>query len=233
MDISEFVSSKTHEEVADILRQRIRAGEVAVGSKLPTQRELAVSFGVSRQSIRQALLVLKDENLIETQLGATGGSFVALPQLTSRGIQRWVRTHLADLDDICDFRIAVEQKAVALAARRRTRDDLAAMWQAIEALPLDLAHPDLFREADGRFHAAIARAARNTRLEQAIRKVRSDLFIPADSIDFKHEVEATRAQHTSIYEAIASQNVDAAVERTVLHINETRQKLHGRLSGRA
>jgi GntR family transcriptional repressor for pyruvate dehydrogenase complex len=232
MDINQLIASKTHEEVAEALRQRIRVGEVALGSRLPNQRQLAATFGVSRHSIRAALLTLEDEGLVETRRGATGGSFVTTPQLNARGIRRWVRTHLVDLDDICDYRIAVEQKAAELAAVRRTPDDLASMWQAIEALPSGQVPTDVFREADGRFHAAIARAARNPRLEQAIRKARSDLFIPADSIELTHEVEKTREQHTLIFEAIRDRDPVAAVEQVVAHIEDTRSMMHNLLSGR-
>ena len=232
MNIDEFVSSRTYEEVANVLRQQIGAGEVAFGSRLPTQRELAARFGVSRLSIREALAVLEEEGLIETRRGATGGSFVTRPQWPRRTIRRWVRTHLAELDDICDFRTALEQKAASLAASRRTRDDLASMRQAIDALPREDAPLDEFREADGRFHAAITRAARNTRLEQAIRKARSDLFIPADAIDFTHDVQGTRDQHEMIYEAIESQDEDLAVKFTVAHIEETREFLHRLLAGK-
>lgn len=231
MDIYEFVPSRTHEEVAEVLRQRIGAGEVALGSRLPTQRQLAATFGVSRQSIREALMILEDEGLIETRRGATGGSFVTRPQLSPRVIRRWVRTHLADLDDICDFRVAVEQQAAQLAAKRRTRDDLASMWQAIEALPSGEVPVDVFREADGRFHAAIARAARNSRLEQAIRKARSDLFIPADAIDFLPDVETTREHHTLIFSAIERQDAQAAVDLVIEHIEDTRETLNNLLSG--
>lgn len=231
MEISQLVPSRTHEEVAETLRQRIRAGEVDVGSRLPTQRELAATFGVSRQSIREALLSLENEGLVQTRRGATGGSFVTRPQLSRQGIRRWVRTHLVDLDDICDFRIAVEQQAVRLAAKRRTHDDLASMRQAILSLPSDDAPLCVFREADGRFHAAIARAARNTRLEQAIRKARSDLFIPVDAIEFTHQVDATREEHSRILEAIVNQDGVAAADLLVQHIEETRAILHGMLLG--
>lgn len=234
MEISKFFVTKTHQEVADVLRQRIRAGEVPVGSRLPTQRELANSFGVSRQSIRDALYALEEEGLIAIRRGATGGSFVSRPQLTQRGIRRWVRTNLVDLDDICDFRIAVEQQAASLAAQRRTPEDLASMRQAIEALPTDDDSPlDVFREADGRFHAAITRAARNPRIEQAVRKARSDLFIPADAIDFKHEVETTRREHLKIHQAIVDQDSATAVACVVSHIEETRRVLRALLTGTA
>ncbi len=231
MELSQHVTLHTHEEVADMIRQQIRAGEAAVGIRLPPQRELSNMLGVSRQSIREALLTLEDEGLIETRRGATGGSFVTAPQLSRRGILRWVRTNLIDLDDICDFRIAVEGQSAALAAQRRTTDDLSCMREAIDALPIKGATREDFREADGKFHAAVARSARNSRLEQAVRKARSDLFIPTDEIDFTQEVETTRRQHTEIYSAIANKDTDKAVSLMVFHIENTRSHIRMLLSG--
>jgi len=233
VELAPFVALHTHEDVAAILRQYICTGEVAIGCRLPPQRKLAATMGVSRQSIRVALELLSDQGLIETKRGVSGGSFVAKPHLQPKGIRRWVRKYLSDLDEIFDFRIAVEQQAAYLAAKRRTSDDLRAMWSAIEALPDDGGPLDSFRSADGRFHAAIARATGNTRLEEASRKVRSDLFIPADTIEFEREIQLTRIQHTLIFEAIERRDADSAVRHIAAHIEETRKGINRLLSGTA
>ncbi|CAB4976114.1 MAG: FCD domain-containing protein [Actinobacteria bacterium] len=231
MNIAQFVPSPTHEEVASLLRQYICTGEVEIGSRLPTQRELAESMGVSRHSIRVALRVLEEQGLVETRLGVSGGSFVSKPHLEPRGIRLWVRKYLCDLDEIIDFRMAIEQQAVYLTAKRRTKDDLRAMWHSIQELPAEGGSLDTFRSADGRFHTAIGRAARNTRLEEASRKVRSDLFIPADTLDFKREIQKTRQHHSLIFEAIESRDADGAASRMGEHIEETRKAINRLLSG--
>lgn len=230
MDPGQLSAPRTCEEVASLLRERIRAGELKVGSRLPAQRQLAVAMGVGRQSIQDALLILEEERLIEIRRGATGGSFVTMPQLSARGVQRWAQTHLRDLDEVCDFRVAIEQQIAVLAAGRRTDDDLSAMLQAIEDLPTEVVSRGVFREADGRFHAALASAARNSRLEKALRKARSELFIPADTIEFIEEVDATRAQHLGIYRAIANRNGRVAGRLAAAHIEDTRKTIKTLLS---
>ncbi len=226
MKIDQFVASQTHEEVASLLRQFICTGEVPIGSRLPTQRALAETLGVSRESLRSALRILEEQGLIETRLGNSGGSFVCQPHLQTRGIRRWVRKHLSDLDEIFDFRVAVEQQAAYLAAQRRTDEDLKVMRRAIEAHPAGDAPLDTFRSADGQFHTALARAARNPRLEEASRKVRSDLFIPVDTIEFEQEIQLTRTHHTLIFEAIKKRDAGGALSQMVTHIEETRKVIN-------
>lgn len=75
MKIDQFVAYHTHEEVASLLRKFICTGEVPIGSRLPTQRALAQTLGVSRESLRSALRILEEQGLIETRLGNSGGSF--------------------------------------------------------------------------------------------------------------------------------------------------------------
>jgi GntR family transcriptional regulator, transcriptional repressor for pyruvate dehydrogenase complex len=225
-----LLPSRLCDSLANRLRERIQTGEMNVGSKLPAQRELAASFGVSRQTIQDALMILEEELLIEIRLGATGGSFVTIPQFNKRDVQRWAQSRLWDLDEICDFRIAIEKQIAILAAERRTEDDLSKMLLAIEDLPTNGTSRFEFREADGRFHAAVASAARNSRLESALRKSRSELFIPADTIEFTEEVEATRAQHFDIYREIANRNGQAAGYLVVAHIEDTRKMIRALLS---
>lgn len=231
MELGQYVPTKTHQDVAELLRQRIGSGEIAAGSRLMAQRDLAILLGVSRQSVREALLLLEGEGLVETRRGATGGSFVTSPLRSPRGIRRWVRTHLADLDEICDYRIAVEGQTARLAAARRTRDDLASMRHAITALEELPVSRAAFREADGRFHAAVARAARNSRLEKAVRKSRSDLFIAADAIEYTFEAGEMHEEHLGVFEAIDAQDADRAVHLMVAHIEETRRVVRQLLSG--
>jgi DNA-binding FadR family transcriptional regulator len=137
-----------------------------------------------------------------------------------------VRKHLSDLDEIFDFRVAVEQQAAYLAAQRRTDEDLKVMRRAIEAHPAGDAPLDTFRSADGQFHTALARAARNPRLEEASRKVRSDLFIPVDTIEFEQEIQLTRTHHTLIFEAIKKRDAGGALSQMVTHIEETRKVIN-------
>ncbi len=218
-------SSRTGHDVASLIRSSIQSGELPVGAALPSQRNLAVHLGVGRQSVREGIAQLEAEGYLVTRRGAQGGSFVIAPSTPMSVWRELLRANLPELLDILDFRIGIERRMCELAAERRTEADLEDMRSAIDDLPVeDLAYNE-FREADGRFHAALALAARSTKLELASRQARADLFMPIGNLPYVLHVETTRIQHTNILEAIERQDVLAAGEAAVVHIEESRRHL--------
>lgn len=221
--------SRTRDEVAHRIRDLIQVGELTVGTRLPSQRTLAVDLGVGRQAVQEALLMLEAEGFITTRRGARGGSFVQEP--AARGQLRSVLRSLdwGRIDDTYEFRIAVERQLALLAAKRRTEDDLAAMRQAIADLPRRATTRAAFREPDGRFHNALAGAARNERLAAAMRRARADMFIPLDTLPIIDAIDDTRRQHARILRAIERQDASAAARAVVEHIEEARTFTHDML----
>lgn len=233
MFIEPISPSRAAHEVAASLRARIQAGELPVGTRLPSQRDLAALLGVGRQAVREGIAHLEAEGFLVIRRGATGGSFVAEPSAPASVWVELLRENLADLEDILDFRIGIETRIAELAARRRTTRDIDEMRAAIDALPT--ASPSsysAFREADGRFHAAIARAARSARLEEHSRAARAELFMPTDNAPYEQRIEITREQHTRIAEAIEAGDGAAAAAATAEHIEESRRQLRQIVGGR-
>ena len=99
------------------LKDKIFAGDLPPGKKLPSETELIEEFGVSRTVVREAVTRLRAEGLIETFQGR--GSFVlAVPQPSSFTVEAAaLRTH-RDVLDMIDFRLGVESETAALAAAR-------------------------------------------------------------------------------------------------------------------
>jgi len=221
--------SRTRDEVAHRIRDLIQVGELTVGTRLPSQRTLAAELGVGRQAVQEALLMLESEGFITTRRGAQGGSFVQEP--ASRGeLQSLLRTlDWPRIDDTYEFRIAIERQIALLAAERRTEDDLAAMRQAIADLPRRASTRAAFREPDGRFHNALAHAARNERLAAAMRRARADMFIPIDTLPIIDAIDDTRRQHTRILRAVERRDPAAAARAVVEHIEEARTFTHDML----
>ncbi|MGH3343648.1 MAG: FadR/GntR family transcriptional regulator, partial [Carbonactinosporaceae bacterium] len=120
--------------VAEYLRSLIHRGELGPGDRLPAERELAERLGVARVSLREAIRILQDGGYVEVRRGARGGTFVTELR---RPVEDWrarMREHTGEIDDIIDFRTALEAHAAARASRRRTRSDLAALRGAIKAI---------------------------------------------------------------------------------------------------
>jgi len=125
-----------YEQVAVQLRELIASGQTKPGERLPTEADLAKSFGVSRTTIREALRVLTSEGLIETSRGITGGSFVKrldpahVSEFLRNGLSVLVGTDGIQVADVLDARVALEVPAARWAAERRTNEELAQLERA-------------------------------------------------------------------------------------------------------
>jgi DNA-binding FadR family transcriptional regulator len=117
------------DEVADHIRTRLDEGVVAVGERLPSERDLVSALGISRAVLRESLRSLESLGYVEARVGQ--GRFVADPDAGSsqRLIDDWLRRHQAELRDLIEMRAAIESQALRGATR-----DLAAM--ASDALDL-------------------------------------------------------------------------------------------------
>jgi GntR family transcriptional regulator, transcriptional repressor for pyruvate dehydrogenase complex len=217
-------SQSLTQAVAEHLRTLIHRGEVGPGDRLPAERDLAEQLGVARISLREAIKVLQEDGYVQVRRGALGGTYVT--ELT-QPLEKWrmrMRTEAGEFDDIIDFRIALETDAARLAAVRRDQADLATLREAIAQLGQAAGHAT-FRLSDTRFHAGLARAARNLRLEAAIDSARGELFTPHDLLPYVDPIEESRRDHQRIYEAVLHRDADLAAAAMREHIERTRHQL--------
>jgi DNA-binding FadR family transcriptional regulator len=214
--------------VARDIRDRIHVGEYAPGDRLPPQRELAGLLGVSRVSVREGLRMLIEDGYIKVTRGSAGGAFVTELSQPAEAWRSRLRSRVGELDDLVDFRIAVESRVAHLAAMRSTRADLSRMRAAIRGMRAiaDASNGHhAFRLADAEFHMALARGARNERLTRAMTEARKEMFIPYDMLSFDEPREAVLADHQAIYEAVRDGGSTAAGELMAEHIQRTREQL--------
>lgn len=221
--------TSTPEAVADHLRGLIHAGTYSEGERIPSQRLLAKDLGVARISVSEAVRLLVDEGYLVVRRGASGGAFVTGLSQPLEAWRRRLRSRTGELDEIIEFRIAVESAAAGLAALRSTKRDLARMRAALRAMrSLQLGRGDAraaFRAADGDFHDAVALAAGNERLQRAIKDARIELFTPYDLLTYSEPVAAVLDDHEGIYEAMRDGDRARAAELMGRHIENTRAQL--------
>src|SRR5882762_6762665 len=162
MDLAAVVVPKASDVLAAKLRELILSSGLAVGTPLPTERELVAQSGLSRTSVREALRVLETEGLVLTKAGRNGGSQVRRPgrESISRSFELFVRSHGVRFEALLEAREAIEPAAARLAAIHRSEADLAEMTRVHKALDQV---PDVAEHVrlNLQWHRAVMSASRN------------------------------------------------------------------------
>lgn len=224
MDFNSVTVVRPFEQIVTQIQQAIRDGQVARGARLPTERELSESFGVSRGVVREAVKVLGAMGLVESRQGS--GLYVRNDtiQTVSRAFILSVSPDAQSVDRLFEFRQGLEADASRLAAERRTDEHLAELRAAVEfgdtaVEPHDW---DLFSEADSRFHDAIAGASANPYLRVAIVTAR-DMQRDVVSLFAEHPGSMREAvgHHRAIMGAIIAQDATDAAARMAHHVGYT------------
>jgi GntR family transcriptional repressor for pyruvate dehydrogenase complex len=217
-----FLPDTASDSAARFLRAMIFSGELRPGDRLPPERDLGTRLGISRMTLRLALKALESTGYIITTRGSRGGSRVNDADSLSRCWEQWMRQHSEDLDDVFELRITVETRLAALAAERRTDEDLQVMQAAIESEAPHTDWSSQFR-ADMDLHRAVARAARSPRLEQAMLAARGELFVPVDIMNLDAKQPRIHATHTAILDAIRAGDAAKAADEMRGHISIVRE----------
>ncbi|MEV4297209.1 FadR/GntR family transcriptional regulator [Microbispora rosea] len=223
------------------LADAIAVGLLADGEQLPSEAELAGRLGVSTVTLREALMALRQQGMVETRRGRGGGSFVRRPAEIDPLTR--LRAFAADeLRDFGDHYAAIAGAAARLAAERSLPSDVAPLWRTLDEMDAVAAAPEAagsaeacarLRRLDGRFHIEIAAASQSARLTQEEIRLQADigplLWLPHEGLSGHDE---TAAQHRVIAGAVErgdGEQARAVAERHVLdatrHLIELRLRL--------
>jgi DNA-binding FadR family transcriptional regulator len=177
---------RTFEEAADQIAEKVRAGELRTGDRLPGERSLATQMQISRPTLREAVKVLVDAGVLEVRRGPGGGMYVATDVVPTALVRHSASLRLAEIAAVLEARRLLEPRVAVLAAQRATDEDLDVMERSIDAMRELVAdgwhqrHEDRFLQLDVQFHLAIARAARNPTVETLMRLLFRQLEIARD-----------------------------------------------------
>jgi GntR family transcriptional repressor for pyruvate dehydrogenase complex len=210
--------------VVEHIRRAIHIGTFVAGDKLPPERELAKQINVSRTTVREAIRVLEGEGYLETHRGATGGVVVLDRGQAEERLAPLIRARLGELDQIIDFRLAVECRAARLAALRRDDDDIERLTNAFHTMEGGW-ETRSFRAADSAFHLGIAEAARNHWMRKAIEDARVAIWVPVDVVT-DNVFRTAQLHHGQILAAVRDSDPDAAESAVAAHIESTRADLY-------
>ncbi len=224
MDFNSVTVIRPYEQIVTQIQHAIRDGQFTRGTRLPTERELADSFGVSRGVVREALKVLGTMGLVESRQGS--GLYVRNDTIrsVSRAFILSVSPDAQSVDRLFEFRQALEAESARLAADRRADDHLTELRAAVDLGDTAVAPGDwtLFGEADSRFHETIAGASGNPYLRVAIVTAR-DMQRDVVSLFAEHPGSMRKAvgHHRAIMEAIIARDAAGAAARMADHIHYT------------
>ena len=151
---------RLYRQIADQLRQLIQSGEFAMGTRLPPERDLAAKMGVSRPSVREALIALEVEGLIEVRMGS--GIFVI-----GRESVRMLDNAPGPLE-IIRARKLIEGELAAVAARSKDRSLVGDLNESLREMERDIAARTLPIHGDRSFHIRIAQASDNSVLQAVV-----------------------------------------------------------------
>jgi GntR family transcriptional regulator, transcriptional repressor for pyruvate dehydrogenase complex len=226
-------------EIVGQILHLIRSGRLSVGDRLPAERELAASTGVSRVTVRDALRVVEVMGLVEIRVGSSGGAFVTRPSTNVIGENLFNLLVMGDFDakEIAEARLVMELGILDLAAERLNRedlDDLKAICRQSREL-LEAGEHD--SNVAISFHRRLAAAAHNGAIEMLSGSFAGPLSLAAiRSAEVRKDANLrTIQEHEKIVAALEAGDPDRARKVMVTHLMRGRRsrKGAGRLVRRA
>jgi GntR family transcriptional repressor for pyruvate dehydrogenase complex len=217
---------RIYEDVFQQIRQLIKEGRLRARDQLPSERELAETFKVSRTSVREALRALETQGLIVSRTGT--GNFVAdLPVESLIGpLARLLIDEKRALADVFEMRKLIEPHIAALAAERATRSDVAQLKRIVAKQTEAVGRGGSGVEADAELHLSISRATRN----QALQKLVSGLMemlsrSREESLQTDERRESSIATHRRIVAAIERHDTSKARSEMLHHIEQVEESV--------
>ena len=227
MPLQTVTPQRLYRQIAEQLRALIGSGEYQTGARLPAERDIAKELGVSRPSVREALIALEVEGWVEIRTGS--GIYVLDRQTRSKSMAA-PTTEWGPLELIRARRV-VEGEIAALVAIQAKRRDIAAMDLAISSMQKDADRGVVPLEGDRAFHSALVQACGNTVLMETVQSFwdsrRGPLFERlGDYFETPKSWQSAIAEHHAILEAMRAR--DAGAARSAMHAHM--DKSHARFS---
>lgn len=223
---TEAIGRSQTDVVIDGIKDLLTRGELAPGSRLPTEKDLAALFGVSRGSLREGVRALAALGVLEPRQG--DGTYVTAldPRTLLSPLGFLADLQLpAHVTDLLAVRRVLEAESVALAATRVTDDELAELDAVLAVVETNLASaPDLDLEAiihaDTEFHRLIARASGNRPLAGIIDTLAGRTFRARmwRAISDRGSVREAQAEHRAILDELVRRDPERARIRMAMHL---------------
>jgi GntR family transcriptional repressor for pyruvate dehydrogenase complex len=207
---------RLYEQLATRLLDFVEVTGLAVGDRLPSERELAQALQVSRASVRQATVALEVRGILEVRHG-DGIYLRSMPNDAGHLMELMMQRHR--LPEILEAREALETQLAALAAVRRTDEEISAMVAALEVMAADIQGGGLGEEGDRLFHQAVTNAARSPLLAEFMAAIAAPIAeTRRSSLGEPGRPPRSLDAHRRILDAIQRGDVSAARQAMRRHV---------------
>lgn len=216
------------------LERLILESRLGTGDRLPSERELANQFGVSRTVVREAVRALAAKQLVDVSVGR--GTVVRAPTPESAAesmkLLLLMQTSDAGVDKVSEVRHIIESEIAALAAERRTDEDLRSLAAILEENRRHLDDPEVYIKSDVAFHAALARATHNELFSIVLNSL-VEIMIEVRLLTLRIPgiTSVALSHHERIFEAVGAGDAAAAREAMDAHMDQATEMLREAVVG--
>ena len=224
MPIQAVDNRRLYRQIADQIAALIEKGEYGEGQRLPPERDLAKQLGVSRPSVREALIALEVEGYVEVRVGS--GVYVLGPRASDPPSPLPADSGPFEL---IKARWLIEAECAALAAKSATRAQVRAMEDALDQMEAERARGLMPLDADRLFHLRIAESSGNSALALVVRTLweqrTGPLFLRLEHhFDTPDLWGVAIREHREIVQAIARHDATAARAAMRRHMNHAAKR---------
>ncbi|HTM26327.1 MAG TPA: FadR/GntR family transcriptional regulator [Vicinamibacterales bacterium] len=222
---------RVSEVIARRIKKQISDGRLAVGHKLPAERDMARQFKTSRVSVREAYRSLEEVGLLSIRRGAEGGAFVA--QFDHEPVRRSLSLVLglgkSSHEEVTEARVLLEPPIARLAALRARPEDVAKLEQVLMQEEQEVRHSSADSGTTaGQFHRAIAACARNMPLVVLMNALGDLTAESVSTLDARTRSRHRRKNceyHRQIFEAIRAHDGEAAYTLMLQHVGDIQDRV--------
>ncbi len=218
-------SERLYQRIVEQIQHRIVTGELKVGDQLPSERELAEQFAVSRIAVREAVKALREKGLVEIRPGK--GTFItnSTSDVVRKSLNMLMKFGATDgSSNLVEVREILEPEIAALAATRITDEQIAAMADAVGIMDKALDNIDIYVESDLDFHLALAQATQNPIIPllmdsiiDLLREQRKRIALTDGGL------QRGQFHHKKILSAVMRRDSKAARRAMQLHLQQVRE----------
>ena len=228
--MEEIKRVRIYEMVAEKIKALITGGHYQVGDMLPTEREFAQKYGVSRSAVREAMIVLHRLGLVENMPGkGTVVVSVSEPSV-SEYLLELLKVKEQSITELLELRKGIEIEAVSLAAKRRNKNDLDLLREKFARLEEAVANGEVAAKEDHDFHVTLATLTKNNLYVTVMTAVSSAMQshlekTRAETLDLPGGPKKVLSEHRNIVEAIGNKDAERARVAMRNHLDNVLKRL--------